>query len=157
MKAITFSAKDSFIAAGSGETVPENGLIYWNDHTANRRESVDHPLHSVAMNNDTVAYAVGDSGLIVTNSIAPIVGIHTPSLLEQQLKIYPNPTTGICTTALPVAHTVKVYDISGRLLKTKSKPALKQSLNLSGYTSGTYYLNIETGQGKINRKLVLQR
>lgn len=157
MKAITFSLKDSFIAVGNGETVPEEGLIYWHDHTANRRESVAHPLHSVAMSNDTVAYAVGDSGLIVTNKPAPVSGIDAPASIVEKLKLYPNPTTGICTTALSIIHTVKVYDISGKLILTRDKPALKQSLNLSAYTSGTYYLDIETELGKISRKLVLQR
>ena len=156
-KAIVLSAKDSFVAAGTSITTPEKGIIYWHDHVANRRELTDQPLFDVAACTDSVTYAVGDSGLIVTNRTAPVVGIHTPSLLEKQLKIYPNPTSGICTTTLPVTHTVKVYDISGRLILTKNKPALKQSLNLSAYASGTYYLNIETGEGKINRKLVLQR
>jgi photosystem II stability/assembly factor-like uncharacterized protein len=157
MKAITFSAKDSFIAVGNGETVPEEGLIYWHDHTANKFQHVDYPLHGVAMSNDTVAYAVGDSGLIVTNKTASINGIEAPDFIVEKLKLYPNPTTGMCTTVLPVAHTVKVYDISGRLILTKDKPALKQSLNLSAYASGTYYLDIETALGKISRKLVLQR
>jgi photosystem II stability/assembly factor-like uncharacterized protein len=156
-KAIVLSAKDSFIAAGTSITTPGKGIIYWHDHEFNRRQLVDQPLFDAATCTDSITYAVGDSGLIVTNRTAPIVGIHTPSLLEQQLKIYPNPTTGICTTILPLTHTVKVYDISGRLILTKGKPALKQLLNLSAYTPGTYYLNIETGQGKVNRKLVLKR
>jgi photosystem II stability/assembly factor-like uncharacterized protein len=157
MKGITFSSKDSFIAVGNGETIPEDGLIYWHDHTANRRESVDHPLHSVAMSNDTVAYAVGDSGLIVTNKTAPVNGIDAPASIVEKLKLYPNPTTGICTTVLPIVHTVKVYDISGRIILEKNKPALKQLLNLSAYASGTYYIDIETDLGKISRKLLLQR
>lgn len=155
-KAIVLSAKDSFVAAGTSITTPDKGIIYWHDHTSGRRELTDQPLSDVATCTDSITYAVGDSGLIVTNRNAPILGIHTPSLLEQ-LKIYPNPTTGTCTTALPVVHTLKVYDVSGKLILIRDKPALKQSLNLSAYTSGTYYLYIETGQGKINRILVLQR
>jgi photosystem II stability/assembly factor-like uncharacterized protein len=157
MKAITFSTKDSFIAVGNGETVPGDGLIYWHDHIANKRASVDHPLHDVAMCNDTVAYAVGDSGLIVTNKTAPVNGIDAPASIAEKLKLYPNPTTGMCTTILPIAHTVKVHDISGRVILIKNKPALKQSLNLSAYASGTYYVDIDTELGKISRKLVLQR
>jgi photosystem II stability/assembly factor-like uncharacterized protein len=157
MKAITFSLKDSFIAVGNGETVPEDGLIYWNDHTANKFQHVDHPLYSVAMSNDTVAYAVGDSGLIVTNKTAPVNGINAPASIVEKLKLYPNPTTGTCTTMLPITHTIKVYDISGKLILTRDKPALKQSLNLSAYASETYYLDIETELGKISRKLILQR
>ncbi|MFA6056777.1 MAG: T9SS type A sorting domain-containing protein [Taibaiella sp.] len=155
MKAITFSLKDSFIAVGNGETVPEEGLIYWHDHTANKFQHVDHPLYSVAMSNDTIAYAVGDSGLIVTNKPAPVNGIDAPASIVEKLKLYPNPTTGMCTTVLPIPHTIKVYDISGKLILNNDKPALKQSLNLSAYASGTYYLDIETELGKISRKLVL--
>lgn len=157
MKAITFSAKDSFIAVGNGETLPEKGLIYWHDHTTNKFLHVDQPLYGVAMINDTVAYAVGDSGLIVTNKTAPITGINASASITEQLKIYPNPTTGTCTTLLPIVHTLKVYDVSGRLILTRDKPALKQSLELLPYASGTYYLDIETALGKINRILVLQR
>ena len=157
MKEIITSAKDSFVAVGYGAALQEYGVIYWHDGEYNRQQHADHPLNGVAMCNDSIGYAVGDSGLIVTNRTVPVVGVHTPSQLEKALKIYPNPTTGMFTTSLSVLHTIKVYDFSGRLITTNNMPAMIQHIDLSAYSSGAYFLNIATTQESINRKVVLQR
>lgn len=156
-KAIVLSTKDSFVAAGTSMTTPDRGIIYWHDHVSNWRQLVDQPLFDVAACTDSITYAVGDSGLIVTNKPVLVTGIETTVFIAEKLELYPNPTTGMCTTVLPVTHSLKVYDISGKLILTKDKPALTQSLNLSANASGTYYLEIETELGKISRKLVLRR
>lgn len=58
-------------------------------------EQVDQPLYEVTMNNDSIAYAVGDSGLIVTNRTAPVTGLMPPEIIQDKLKIYPNPKSGL--------------------------------------------------------------
>jgi hypothetical protein len=157
MKDIVTSAKDSFVAVGYGAALQEFGVIYWHDGEYNRVQHADHPLNGIAMCNDSIGYAVGDSGLIVTNRTVPVVGIHAPSLMEAALKIYPNPTTGVFITSLPVLHTVNVYDFSGRLITKNDKPAMTQHIDLSTYSTGAYFLNIASTQESINRKVVLQR
>lgn len=155
-KSITRSAKDSFIAVGTSMTTPSKGIIYWHNQGFNQRELTDQPLYDVATSNDSVAYAVGDSGLILTNRTAT-VSIKTPSLLEKELKVYPNPGTGRFTTALPMRHTVTVYDLSGRMELVLDKPLLQQQLDLSAYGDGIYYLHISAGQECFGSRIVLKR
>jgi hypothetical protein len=93
MRSIAVSEKDSFIAAGESTTMQGQGMIYW----SGGYERVAHPLRSVAMANDSIAYAVGDSGLIVTNRItAPVTGIDNTTLNEDDFTVYPNPNNGYC-------------------------------------------------------------
>lgn len=155
-KAIILSAKDSFVAAGTSMTSPDKGIIFWHDNDFNRRELTDQPLYDVAACTDSITYAVGDSGSIVTNRTTPVVGIHTPSMLQQQLKVFPNPNTGLFTTTLPVPHTVKVYDLSGRLILDKSTPELRHSLDLTTQCPGTYLLDITTEGDKTGSKVILR-
>lgn len=157
VRSIALSAKDSFVAVGSGMTFPAQGLIYWHDHQFNRRELIEQPLYDVAAANDSITYAVGDSGLVVTNRTHTVVGIHTPSLLEDQLNIYPNPTSGICTTKLPVSHTVRIYDATGKLILEDNVPALQHRLALSAFAAGSYWVDIITAKGKTGSKIVLRR
>jgi photosystem II stability/assembly factor-like uncharacterized protein len=154
VRSIVLSAKDSFVAAGSSMTFPEKGLIYWHDHEFNRREIIEQPLYGVAAATDSISYAVGDSGLIVTNRIAPVVGIHTPSLLASQLNIYPNPTNGLFTTKLPVNHTVMVYDVTGKLILEDNIPALQHRVDLSAFAAGYYWIDIITPKEKLGSKIV---
>lgn len=157
MQGMALSGKDSFIAVGHGITNPDKGLIYWHDHTFNRRELVEQPLHGVAMRNDSIAYAVGDSGLIVTNRPAPVTGLITPGLLMHKLKVYPNPSSGLLFTELPYTHKVLLRDILGRTVIQQEEPAFRQVLDLTGLVNGIYFAEVATQGQHINRKIILTR
>lgn len=155
MKSMTLSAKDSFIAAGSGLTNPDQGLIYWHDHQFNRVESTGYPLHGVAMCNDSIAYAVGDSGSIVTNRTAPVLGIDDPDDAADALQLYPNPATGKFRTEMLQKHTVFVYNPEGRLVFKNDQPAFRHSINISAEAKGTYMVTVMIKGKKISRKITV--
>ncbi len=75
-----------------------------------------------------------------------------------QLSVYPNPSTGKVTARFNsgISGNVKlnVYDLSGRLLMTKTEQVLKGAnafaLNLSTLASGIYYVELQNG-GRQNR------
>ena len=155
MNALVRSSKDSFVAVGTSATTPGKGTIYWHDHTFNRFQHVDQPLYGVAMRDDSIAYAVGANGLIVTNAISTPLDIANKELLAS-LKVYPNPAENSCTIELPVKHRVKVYDMNGRLIVYAANPALVHKIDLTNRARGIYLLEIMTEQGTLTTNLVLR-
>lgn len=158
MRSIAFSRKDSFIAVGASQTFEGEGIIYWHDHIYNRTARVDHRLNGVTMKNDTIAYAVGDSGLVVTN----FPGDNTPTGISRKnkpsdiLKIYPNPVSGLFTTALPVAHTITVYDVAGKMVWSNSRMQQQHTIDLSGYPAGMYVVEAATDDYMVSGRIIRQ-
>jgi Secretion system C-terminal sorting domain/Fibronectin type III domain len=75
--------------------------------------------------------------------------------IENNLKIYPNPTTGILNLDLQEEATLSVFDISGKQLLTQKANGNTQ-LNLSDFAKGIYVLkvanaNAETKTLKISK------
>jgi hypothetical protein len=99
------------------------------------------------MRDDSIAYAVGDSGLIVTNAKqATSLGI--PALSSPTLKVYPNPCVGVFFTKMDAPHRIKVYDLSGRVVCRQSKLSGNHLIDLNSQTGGRglYILVRESGK-----------
>ncbi len=86
--------------------------------------------------------------------------VHETARLEESLRIYPNPTAGLLLIEvqdLPAERLrCRLFDATGRLLLDE---ALPQSLNLSSYPSGLYWLQVwdaATGTVAVKR-IVLNR
>jgi photosystem II stability/assembly factor-like uncharacterized protein len=88
----------------------------------------------------------------------------TEAISGYQLKLYPNPSSGlfyISFTAennLPV--DVRIVDAVGKVVfqktyKNKNELWLR-SIDITDFTKGVYFLNVENGGDKIYRKLVVQ-
>jgi len=103
------------------------------------------------------------------------VGIQTITNDELRITVYPNPTTGElrieCRDALQCVFTnVEIYDIYGkkchvsRVTRPRSAEAepqpnnqpSTQSLNISAFPSGVYFLKINTENGTITKKVIKQ-
>jgi len=69
------------------------------------------------------------------------------------IDVYPNPTTGVVFFDKDVT-LVKVFDLSARLLGTYKQVS---KLNLSGYESGSYYLDIIVDDKRAMEKIVLTK
>lgn len=76
------------------------------------------------------------------------------------LKIFPNPTTGIVNIQLPenmANGKIKVESVLGAVVATNNTNATNRTLNLSGKPKGIYVVKIITDAGKITtKKIVLQ-
>lgn len=64
------------------------------------------------------------------------------------LKVYPNPSTGIFTIASEEELTITVYDIVGKVIKTQTINNGNNTLNISNYNAGVYFLNAVSIQGE---------
>lgn len=75
---------------------------------------------------------------------------------EIETKIYPNPTSGIVNiTADNEIESIVVYSLNGQILKTeKTSREKKISVDISGFSSGTYLLKVKTNNGEKTIKLI---
>ncbi len=79
-------------------------------------------------------------------------------LKVEDLTMYPNPTTGLVSfriedeELLNSNETVRVYDLSGRLLQSCHLTSETMTVNLSDYSSGLYLIKVGQYLGKIIKK-----
>lgn len=75
--------------------------------------------------------------------------------LNQAIKIYPNPTDNVVNIkADSTIRSIQVYDVQGRILISKILSEENASVDLSSYSSGIYYLKINSDNGAKTEKLI---
>ena len=75
------------------------------------------------------------------------------SLKTDDLRLYPNPTTGMVTLQGDArVERIDIADISGRMLQTINHPS--DHFNISGLPQGVYFVKITTSKGVCVRKVV---
>ncbi len=75
------------------------------------------------------------------------------------LKTYPNPTTGVVTLELPKQNDnteLMIFDVSGKVVETKTTNEAKISFDMSGYSKGVYMIQVKSGDHTYNEKVVFQ-
>lgn len=81
------------------------------------------------------------------------VSIHTPLLLQPEVKIYPNPAVSYIYVELPDNtgyHKAELWSASGTLLQTTTE----RVLNLQNLSPGTYYIRVYTPEGIGTQKII---
>ncbi len=73
---------------------------------------------------------------------------------ENQINIYPNPSTGVVTIDAEGYYDVAVYNVSGQLVK-KLDVNGKTNLNLSNVEKGVYMLVMKSQDGKSNKQMIV--
>jgi hypothetical protein len=70
------------------------------------------------------------------------------------LKVYPNPTTGIFTLENPYKEAKAfLYSVSGELLSEKALNGYRDQWNVTGYSPGYYILILETPGGQFRKSI----
>jgi hypothetical protein len=79
----------------------------------------------------------------------------TELLTKQDITVYPNPATSNFNLNGVLENTsVTIYDMSGRMvLRTNYQPG--ESIDVTGWNKGLYLLNIETVEGMMSRKVLV--
>jgi hypothetical protein len=100
---------------------------------------------------------------IVTNTVEneiveKVTGI-TNRKIENLLKVYPNPSSGIYQISLGglEIYNLRVYDLIGNvLLQAEGVNNKNTQINLSNQLNGVYFVEVETASGKAVHKLIKQ-
>ena len=79
----------------------------------------------------------------------------TDYLLENQVTIYPNPTSSLINIELEDSTQVKVtiFDMNGRTLLSKNSIDNIITVEMNNFTNGIYLLQIITDKGKVYKKI----
>ncbi len=117
--------------------------------------ALDHLIYGSGLNPETDFDVDGKSWLSKFNAVQDIP-------VEENLTVYPNPTTGYTTfwfeNPQKQGVQVEVYDLAGRLVKKFNEPEAtnKVTIDLAGLNCGSYVVKLSAGQNVYNRKLILQ-
>ncbi len=153
LKALTVTPYGELIAVGETSLNGQGFLIwgmegggFWN------YQPVDHRLHGVTMASDSVAFAVGDSGLIVRNANMDLSIDETDMVSE--LSFYPNPVIDVLNIEEMNAtiSEVLIYDTHGKLLKRIQSDF--NQIGLGDLSPGLYYISIEIDGQLVKRKMM---
>jgi hypothetical protein len=72
--------------------------------------------------------------------------------------VYPNPASGVFTVEL--VHEQKISSLSitnvfGQSVKEISNPSQKTTIDMTGFSSGIYFITIETAEGKFVKRVIM--
>ena len=138
-------------------TVPSNKGYRWRVPTA-LEPGDDYKVLIRSMDDE----ALMDISEFAFSMIDTVSGIGGTSYLEQNLVIYPNPTENELNIQYQLADyenvTIRIYDITGRLLNTVSEgyqvPGEHQmQLNLQPLEGNLFIIQLQAGKGVVHKKV----
>jgi hypothetical protein len=73
------------------------------------------------------------------------------------ISVYPNPVSDITTIQIPEEYknttsTVRLFDISGKLISERQGNGFQFQISVKNFDKGMYFVEIETGSGKVFKK-----
>jgi photosystem II stability/assembly factor-like uncharacterized protein len=155
MKSVVRSKRDSLISVGYGSSFTP-GIIYWYKSGSPAYETTTQYLNEVAMRDDSVAYAVGDSGLIITNEMS-LLSVNTPFCGVAGISLFPNPSGGLFYIRSDQELQVSVFNAAGSLVYKRHAAAQNQTIDLRNQPRGAYVVEMLTKAGeKVGRSIVLE-
>ena len=82
------------------------------------------------------------------------------AITSQHFHIYPNPSEGVFTIAVDRQEPMlyNLYDVTGKNILNQvplNTNNLKYTLDLSNYQTGVYFIQIQSVNGTITKKLIL--
>ncbi len=99
---------------------------------------------------DNFGWTVNDQGLN-TNCNTTLA---TNGVLESEIVVYPNPTAGFTSVAIPTNGTYRLLSTLGEQLEIGALFQGENNLNLSELKKGVYFIEIKTTDGTTVKKLV---
>lgn len=152
MHSLVRSKRDSIIAVGHSDLGSFRGVVLWFQTVANGSSTmlvpgvmgVGQALHDVAMRDDSIAYAVGDSGLIMTNNLPPSLSMHSVNSSSNSVHLFPNPGHGRFETWSNQAHSIRVYDATGRCILKEERMDKSHKVENLALPRGLYQVEIST-------------
>jgi hypothetical protein len=139
---------------------PQNVIGYdWDfgDGSAHSYQASPSHTYPDAGNYIVVLHLSSSCGFINDSTSAHILGINQLNINKEELTVYPNPAKATATVlnrgALKMER-IEVYNILGQVVyKSKADSKDKHTLNLDGFASGVYTIQVYTDKGTVARKL----
>lgn len=94
---------------------------------------------------------------ITTNGIEKMKDATIVKTNSVNIKIYPNPSSGIFTidfNGIVNRKSILLYDLKGKRIISHQNSDNEYQIDLAGFSNGIYLLRVTTDQGTINSKLI---
>jgi photosystem II stability/assembly factor-like uncharacterized protein len=153
MRSVTISKTDSFIVVGKVNW-DTTGVIIWGNATSGNALGTEQQMNCVTMRDDSVAFAVGNRGLVMHNKTLQ-VDVADVDRGRMNALVFPNPSQGKFTITSDAAFTWKVLDIRGSLLQEGASHGATAAVDLSRQASGVYILSIRSGERQSHVRLAV--
>ena len=124
---------------------------------------------SLANGNYTITYTYTDSNGCVNSLshviyVSPCTGIQELSMASDGMNLYPNPAVNEVTVSFfsdkNESYSILMNDILGRTVKSEIANAVvginERVFGLNGISKGVYIVTLKTGDGIINKKIVIE-
>jgi len=89
-----------------------------------------------------------------------VISVGVEDLMEQpEIVVHPNPTSGVVHVVLPLSYenvqSIQLVDMTGRVVNLESVKSNPLTLDLSGYSRGTYSLRLMIEERVYQKRIVL--
>lgn len=155
--ALDYHASGNGLLGGwaSGVSITD-GIVLVNDYSNHTEDFSAQIVRGVAMVEDSLGWAVGDSGLIARYGPSVNVGIAGESV-GTEMDIYPNPAQDQVNIRLGQSSLetsrLQLMDLQGRVLRTQSFTGNEMRLHVQGLAAGVYLIRVQTDHGNFTREL----
>ena len=108
-------------------------------------------------NPDTLAFITGDY-MLMEGTVATSVGTSVDKFeIEDEVNVYPNPTTGRLTIRTTETYDIEIRDLSGHvIMQTNTNVLGSKELDLTHISSGIYFIRFSNGHITFARKFIKQ-
>lgn len=150
-------APNGYLYAACATDFGSAGLMFEDDGSGWWFYPLDHPLRSIDSYGDSIVFAVGDSGYVVTNTDPAMLNLHKKEISVDEVLLFPNPATDQITffvngQADYHLQAIRILDISGREVYSTTDP--ENTLNVSHLTPGMYVLQLQVEGQDILKKFM---
>lgn len=107
--------------------------------------------------NATTGWCGGYSSTPFTDGIFKIDGnLATAQYSATKFKVYPNPANSVVTVATEGldSYTLKVTDLTGKVMTTRDLSGVENTIDISGYAAGVYFFEINSGNKSESIKII---
>lgn len=117
--------------------------------------SVTHPINSIDSYADSIVFAVGDSGYVVTNVDPAVLSIKEELDALQSIVLFPNPVSSILyidlnEMVIQENSQIRILNLKGEVILQKK---FETSIDLSEFRTGLYILELTTDKEIIRKKI----
>lgn len=139
------------------------GREYWRVNSISFIDALAHNTEvCIETENSGSCYSAPGLGTIVMGKIVTdTVSTHNPYMTDE-IKIHPQPFNDVFTMEIPEeilneVQSMKIYDNEGHMIyHVKNNDILQKSIDASEWTPGIYYLQIDSKESRMTKKLLKQ-
>ena len=156
MTAVAKSLGDSAVIVGRDVNNQSfSGYVNWWNGSEWQQEQLEYGLNDVSSRTNNSVFAVGDSGIVITNNPTQPSKIRDIEMASP-FRIFPNPAHRLVMldydAGLKITY-VSIFDLSGRLVLHFQ--GAQEIIDLSLLSPGNYFFKIASNKGTFTEKLLV--